>query len=517
MFDEITCVYDWIKGASVKYPNRMAIYYGEEQYSYEEVMDQVKRFANALQNVGVIKNDRVSLLTPNCPEFVISLLSISAIGGVVIPINVQSRASELEYLLKHSESKILIIDERYARELVSIRDKIPSLKTVILIRRKQATSEDIDSDYILYDEMISTHDPSPTHVVNELDDEAIFRYTSGTTGNPKACVCSHKSWLMTNSWLRDLWQISQDDCSLVALPIFHNFGQGMTFPFLNVGANVLLMEHFDPLDVLQKIEQKKVTVFAGVPAMYVLMLDHPKLPEINVNSLRKMVYGGARMPVDTILQLKKAFDCELLNIYGLSETGSVATYNSGTTTITKADSVGRPFPNMEVRIVGEDENELAIGQTGEICLRSDSNMKGYYKSPGKTEEAFRGGWLHSGDIGHLDNEGFLFLKDRKDDMINRGGENIFPKEIEEIMYSHPKVLECAIVGVADRVMGQAVKAFIVTKKGNNIAQEELENYLEVRIARYKLPKYIEFVDSLPMIPSGKINRNALRKRGNNEE
>lgn len=356
--------------------------------------------------------------------------------------------------------------------------------------------------------------PTFETVQSNPDDTAVILYTSGTTGQPKGAELSHSNMVMNARLADNLFDRVEHDTHLVTLPLFHSFGQTVQ---MNAGfytsSTLSLLPRFDAGAALAIMKRDNVTFFAGVPTMYWAMLNHPKAEQFDLrkiaDTLRLSVSGGAAMPLDVMSAFEKKFSVKIQEGYGLSETSPVASFNR-LDRERKPGSVGLPVWGVEMRIVDELDNEVAQGELGEIVIRGHNVMKGYYNRPKETADAFRGGWFHTGDIGRVDEDGYFYIVDRVKDMVNRGGFNVYPREVEEVLMSHPKVSLAAVIGVPDKQYGEEIKAFIVPATDASISAEELISWSKENMANYKYPRVIEFRDTLPMNATGKILKTELR-------
>jgi long-chain acyl-CoA synthetase len=333
----------------------------------------------------------------------------------------------------------------------------------------------------------------------------VILYTSGTTGQPKGAELTHENLLKNATVSREsLFEINEDDVVLGALPLFHSFGQTVCMNCSALGGGALtFIPRFDPGKALEIIQRDSVTVFAGVPTMYNAMLNDPQAGEIDASCLRICVSGGAAMPGELMKAFEEKFGCKILEGYGLSETSPVASFNHPDSE-RKAGSIGTPIQGVEMKVVDENDKDVEQGETGEIVIRGHNVMKGYWKRDDATEEAMRGGWFHTGDMAYVDEDGYFFIVDRKKDMIIRGGYNVYPREIEEVLYQHPAVLECAVVGVPDDSLGEEIGAVVVLKEGEDAEADELQAHVKSEVAAYKYPRKIWFADELPKTATGKI-------------
>jgi len=337
------------------------------------------------------------------------------------------------------------------------------------------------------------------------DDTAVILYTSGTTGTPKGAELTHANLLANvDVTSRTLAQISEEDVVLGALPLFHSFGQtcGLNTS-VSAGACLDLIPRFDPGKALETIDHDRVTIFQGVPTMYHAMLNHPERDRFDTSYLRLCISGGSALPVEVMRGFEEAFGCKVLEGYGLSETSPVASFNHPDRE-RKPGSIGTPIEGVEMKVVDEDGNEVPQGEVGEIAIRGHNVMKGYWKREDATEEVMRDGWFHTGDMAEVDEDGYFSIVDRKKDMIIRGGYNVYPREIEEVLYEHPAVSEAAVVAVPDEKMGEEVGAAVVLKQGEHAGEDDLRDFVKQRVAAYKYPRRIWFLDELPKGPTGKI-------------
>ena len=449
------------------------------------------RVAGLLRERGLKAGDRVGVMLPNVPYFPIMYYGILRAGGVVVPMNVLLKGREVGFYLEDPGAKLLFCWEGFL-EAASEGAEAAGAEVVTV-----APGE--------FERMLGGVDP-----VRELadcagDDTAVILYTSGTTGKPKGAELTHDN-LRRNAEVsvQTLLEMSERDVLLGALPLFHTFGQTVCMNCSTlVGACLTMIPRFEPGKALEIIERDQVSVFAGVPTMYTAMLNHPERETVDVSCLRLCVSGGAAMPEQIMRSFEEEFGCKILEGYGLSETSPVASFNHPYKE-RKPGSIGTPISGVEMKCVDEDDEELAQGDVGEIVIRGHNVMKGYWNRDDATEEAMRGGWFHSGDMARVDEDGYFFIVDRKKDLIIRGGYNVYPREIEEVLYEHPAVLEVAVVAMPHDELGEEVGAAVALKPGEQATAEELQSYAKQHVAAYKYPRRIWFVDELPKGPTGKI-------------
>jgi long-chain acyl-CoA synthetase len=469
-----------------------AVRLGGQTLSYGDVDEGSARVATLLRERGLERGDRVGVMLPNVLEFPLAYYGVLRAGGVVVPMNVLLKRREIAFYLADSGAKLLLawhgfLDE--AREGAA-----------------DAGAELIAVEPAEFAATLAALDPTPEVVDTDEEDTAVILYTSGTTGKPKGAELSHRN-LDQNSEIvsRTTCLVGEGDVVLGALPLFHSFGQtvGMNGS-LRRGACLTLVPKFDPGEALATIDRDRVTHFYGVPTMFGALLHHPGREQFDTSSLRICITGGASMPVEVLHGFEEAFGAELLEGYGLSETSPTAS-SGHPGKLRKPGSIGTPLEQVEMRIVDESGEEVPQGEVGEIVIRGHNIMKGYWGKPEATAEAIRaGGWFHSGDMGREDEDGYFYVVDRKKDMIIRGGYNVYPREVEELLYEHPAIREAAVVGVPHPEWGEEVGAAIVLEPGTEAAPEEISAWVRERIAAYKYPRVVWFLEELPKGPTGKI-------------
>jgi long-chain acyl-CoA synthetase len=472
-------------------PQLPAIRLGETELSYGELDERSARLATLLGEKGVQPGDRVGVMLPNVPEFPVVYYGVLRAGAVVVPMNVLLKRREIAFYLEDSGAKLLFAWHGFIEEArggatdagAKTVEVGPAALTATLINSEPATG---------------------LHGTGE-EDTAVILYTSGTTGKPKGAELTHLN-LFRNADVssRTTCEVGGGDVVLGALPLFHSFGQtvGMNAS-LKVGACLTLVPKFDPGEALATMQRDKVTHFYGVPTMFGALLHHPERGSYDTSSLRTCVTGGASMPVEVLRGFEEAFGAVVLEGYGLSETSPVACSNHPDRE-RKAGSIGTPIEGVEMRVVDENDEPVTQGEVGEIVIRGHNIMKGYWQRPDATAEAMRGGWFHSGDMARTDEEGYFYIVDRKKDMIIRGGYNVYPREVEEVLFEHPKIREAAVLGVPHPEWGEEIGAAVVLHEGEELAPEEVSAYVKERIAAYKYPRLVWFLGDLPKGPTGKI-------------
>ena len=480
-----------VADSAAETPEAVAVRLGPLELTYAELDDRSARLASLLRENGLQSGDRVGVMLPNVLEFPISYYGVLRSGGVVVPMNVLLKRREIAFYLEDSGAKLLLAWHGFSEEARE--------------GAAEAGVELIEVEPEAFAELLGDREPTVELAATEEEDTAVILYTSGTTGKPKGAELTHFN-LSRNSDIsaRTTSNVQAGDVVLGALPLFHSFGQTVSMnASLRVGATLTLLPKFDPGAALEIMQRDRVTHFYGVPTMYGALLHHPDREAYDTSPLRICITGGAPMPVEVLRGFEQAFGCEVLEGYGLSETSPVASSNHPGRP-RKPGSIGTPLEEVEMRVVDENDEEVPQGEVGEIVIRGHNVMKGYWQRPEATEEAMRGGWFHSGDMARVDEEGYFFIVDRKKDLIIRGGYNVYPREVEEVLYEHPKIREAAVVGVPHPEWGEEIGAAVVLHEGEELPPEEVSAYVKERIAAYKYPRVVWFLDELPKGPTGKI-------------
>lgn len=494
-------------------PNHTAIIFENFRMTYGELQTASNRFANALTALGIEQGQKVALMMPNIPQFVIAYFGILKTGAVVVPLNVLLKASEVTYHLQDSDAVALIAWEGFAAEAVSGYQQVDTCHHFITVNAPGSKNIPDLKGAASFDALLASSSSTFEMVATMPDDTALILYTSGTTGKPKGAELSHFNLFFNShtSAYKLGFDFQDGDVGLVALPLFHSFGLSAVLGVLvTVGATMTLMTRFDPLKAFEVMQRDRVTMFSGVPTMYIYLLNHPDRKKYDLSSLRFCNSGGAALPVEVLQGWESEFGIKILEGYGLSETSPTASFNV-LFKPTKPGTVGIPIWGIEMRVVDEQDREVPVGEVGEIVIRGHNVMKGYYNRPEATAEVIRNGWFHSGDMGIMDEDGYFSIVDRKKDMVIRGGFNIYPREIEEVLYTHPAVAEAAVIGISDARMGEEVKAIIYLKTGATVSEEEIRTYCKERLAAYKYPRVVQFIDQpLPKNATGKILKRELR-------
>ena len=500
-------------------PDRVAVIFNDTKLTYAQVNGAANQIAGGLVAAGIKKGDKVALSCPNLPFFPLAYYGILKAGATVVPLNVLLKAREIAYHLADSDAKAYLCFEGTADLPMGTRgyagfQQTDSCEHFFMITANPAGPSPVEGTKTL-GMMMYGQSPKFDTVNTDSEDTAVILYTSGTTGQPKGAELSHSNMVMNAKLSDNMYTASDHDIHLITLPLFHSFGQTvqMNGGFYNQ-ATLSLLPRFDPAAALGIIERDNVTIFAGVPTMYWAMLNLPDAEEKFdlekiASNLTLCCSGGSAMPVEVMKQFEQKFNVPILEGYGLSETSPVASFNPFDG-VRKAGSVGIPVWGVEIRIVNENDEDVAQGETGEIVIKGHNIMKGNYKLPDATATTMRNGWFHSGDIGRMDEDGYIYIVDRVKDMIIRGGFNVYPREIEEVLITHPAVSLAAVIGVPHDSHGEEVKAFVILQAGATVTADELRVWSKENMADYKYPRIIEIRETLPMTATGKILKRELR-------
>ena len=490
-----------------KFGETKSMVYQDEIYTSTHIYEMGRRLAAGLKSLGVGRGDHVVVSMPNSPEVFACFGAIWRVGAVIVPIMFLLGEDETRYILDHSDAKAVITSQDLLEKIDKAREGIAHIRNVIVLN-----GED-QGDRVDFHGLVEANDPLED--VEEMDDNdvALMIYTSGTTGRPKGVMLSHNN-LHTNAvatW--DAAKTDTPDITILCLPLAHSFGvvvmnAGNVSPFKE--SYSVLLTWFDPEEVFRLIEKHRATNFIGVPTMYQILLHHPAAEKYDLSSLRKCSISAAPVTEELYKAFTRKFDCKMYEGYGLTEASpSVALCRPSMPL--KKGSTGVPIPGVKVKIFDPEDQELPKGEQGEIVVQGPNVMVGYYKQPKETAEALRNGWLHTGDIGFIDEEAYLFITDRIKDLVIKGGYNIYPSEIEGYLEPHPSIAEVAVIGIPDEKYGEALMAFVVTMPGEELTEAEVIDYATSRMTPYKAPSKVKFVDALPKSLVGKILKKELRK------
>ncbi len=491
---------------------------GDLTLSYEQLYERVSRLANGLLSLGLEKGDRVAVLALNCHRFLELYYGTMFAGLAIVPLNVRWGAQEFAFALSDCRPKVFALDATVYEHLKPYIEQLKFLgvERFLFLGEEQ---EGVPEGMIAYEKLLQSASPEDPDIdVHEEDLVGLF-YTSGTTGNPKGVMLTHKNLMMNAYHAQIAFEFRDERTYLHAAPMFHLADGAATFTVTWNGGIHAFVPRFDPEAVLKAIERYRVTSVTLIPTMINWLLNHPGVERFDLSSLQKIMYGASPMPVDRLKEAMKVFRCKFQQGYGMTEAAPLVTV------LTAEDheralaegregilsSAGRPIAGVEVRVVDDEGRDVGVGETGEVLVRGPNIMKGYWNRPEETQEALRGGWYHTKDMARWDEEGYLYIVDRKDDMIITGGENVYSTEVEEVLYRHPAVLEAAVIGVPDPDWIQAIKAVVVLKEGQSATERELIEHCRQHLSPYKVPKSVDFVKELPKGGTGKILKSVLRE------
>ena len=523
-----------LTATSTRFPDNPAITFFGKQMTYRELKNRVNRFAASLHRIGVKKGTRVALMLPNTPQMVISYYAVLSLGGVVVNVSPLYVEREIEHQVTDSGAEFMVVLDILYPRVRNVRAQTP-LKEVILTRipeylpgmlkilfplilkiKGEAPDRNLETDVRYFPDLIAEPGDEAPEVEVAPDDLALLQYTGGTTGTAKGAMLTHAN-LVANTFqclaLASEFARPGEETFLDVIPFFHVYGMtiGMNVA-IALGSHMILFPRFDLKMILRGIRKYQPTFFPGVPTIYTAIANHPDVEKYKVGSIKLCNSGAAPLSLETLHQFEKVTGGLITEGYGLTEASPV-THGNPILNPRKAGSIGIPVPDTEVKIVDIDsgEKELPAGEEGELCIRGPQVMKGYWNRPEETAEVLRDGWLHTGDIAKMDEEGYFYIVDRKKDLIIAGGYNITPREVDEVLFQHPKVLEAVTVGVPDQYRGETVKAYVVLKEGETATPEEIISFCKERLAPFKVPKVVEFRPELPKTMVGKVLRRVLRE------
>ncbi len=485
-----------------KYPTNEAVISHGRRVTYKELDDQVTRLSNALLSKGIKQEDKVILFMPNVLEFVVSYFAVQRIGAIIVPVNAKFTLSEVEYVAQHAEASAIIAHEAI----------FTSVEKILAISLKIKTGSAKDN-WLSYDELIESANNTPINCLLNEDDLSTILYTSGTTGSPKGVLFSYRNILAVAQMIAIEMEVKPESRILLMMLLTHSAPLHLfLMSAVLVGATNVLTPTFTPDLLIDSVENEKTTHFFGAPVAYLVTASHPRLQNADLSSMKWWIYGGAPLSEKEVRHIQQAFKTDNLTcVYGLTEAGPSGALMFGYEHANKAGSIGRRAPfGTELRIVNENGSDVAIGEIGEIVLRGEGNMIGYYKNPEATKAAFINEWVKTGDLARFDEDGYIWIVDRKKDVIISGGVNIYPKEIEDRILQFEGIFEVAVVGVPHEQWGETVKAIYAAK--TSIDEEQLKNYLSEHLAKYKVPRIYEQVDALPRNASGKILKQQLKQQ-----
>jgi long-chain acyl-CoA synthetase len=493
-------VYDYLLKAAAEVPDAAALEFMGNPVTYARLAENARKLANGLEAQGIKRGESVGLLLPNIPQFVEALYGSWFHGNVVVPMSVLYTAPEIRYLVEDSSIRALFVYEMFLPQVDAALETMTSKPKVFVIGNP--------GKHVPYGALIEGQKPVDVADPGSADPHLLTIYTSGTTGKPKGAVISNANIIGQLDMTGDLFPPQPDDRVLCVLPLFHVFALNAVLAF-NIRHRITVVLHpkFDVANALNSLQNDRITIFNGVPTMYFYLLKH-SAPDTKFPHLRFCISGGSAMPVEVLHSFEDKFQVPIFEGYGMTETTVSVCCNRPDAK--KVGSVGKPFSQVQLKILDDAGNEVPAKALGEICVRGPNIMQRYLNRPEATAETIVDGWLHTGDIGYVDEEGFVFIVDRKKDMIIKGGYNIYPREIEEVLYQMPQIAEAAVVGIKDEAKGEQVRAVISVRPGAELDEDAIEKYLSQNLAKYKLPAEYVFVNELPKGPTGKILKRELR-------
>lgn len=519
-----------LEGAK-RYKKKKALHFMGKELSFQELYDQAKKMACYMQGLGIKKGDRVAIMLPNSPQSVISYYGALMAGATVVQTNPLYKERELEYQLYDSGAKLIVcldillptvMNVQHATQLqhtivTGIKDYLPFPKNTAypFIQKKQynmvVKPEQSENTHVWELIMEHTSENYQEVTVDPKEDLALIQYTGGTTGFPKGVMLTHYN-LVANVQMCQTWLYKAEqgkEVILGILPFFHVYGMTAVMNMsIMFGSKMVLLPKFDPEEVLKTIQKQKATLFPGAPTIYIGLLNHPKLNKYDLSSIKACISGSAPLPTDVQKQFEDVTAGKLVEGYGLTESSPVTHANLVWGQRVNG-SIGIPWPDTDAKIVDDEMNEVQVGETGELVVKGPQVMKGYWNKPDETNQVLKDGWLLTGDVGYMDEQGYFYIVDRKKDMIIAGGYNIYPREVEEVLYEHEGVQEAVVAGIPDAYRGETVKAYIVLKDGYQLTEKELNHHCRKHLAAYKVPRIYEFRDELPKTAVGKILRRKL--------
>lgn len=499
-----------LKSSSESFSHKTALLFSNKKMTYSELYQMSERFAQGLKNLGVKKGTKVAIFLHNCPEFIISYFAIIKTGAICVTINNLLKKAEVDFILKDSDSKLIITSIAYLEMINLLRERTANyLKEVIII-------DGLMPDTLNLYDIIERSLVKKEEIFLDNDDVATILYTSGTTGNPKGAMLTHKNLLSNAKSCVDALSATEKDNFICLLPMFHSFALTVCVLMpLSAGASITIIEHLRPFRrIIRNVVKKKVTIFVGIPSIF-NVLAHMHIPAIFtsrilklIDPLRLCISGAAALPVEVLEAFEEKFRVPFLEGYGLTEASPVVSLNP-LRGIRKPGSVGLPIEGVEVKVVDDKGNDLGVGQVGELLVKGSNVMRGYFRNEIATKQTIKNNWLYTGDISRIDNDGYIYIVDRKKDMINVRGLNVYPVEIEKVLLKHPRIKEAAVVGVPDKFKGEVPKAFIVLKENKIVKPRDVIKYLRENLAIFKIPKYVEFRETLPKTATGKVLKRQL--------
>ncbi len=497
-----------------KFPDKEAVIFGDTRLTYREFGARINRLAHAFMDMGIGRGEKVAILSFNCNQYLECYFALGKIGAVAVPLNFRLHPDELKFITNNADALAMVVGEQFVEIARGLKQDLPKVRRYISL-----TPEPVEG-MLHFESMLRQYPDEEPLVPVEEDDPAFIMYTAGTTGRPKGAVLTHKNQVMM--WALAVMEVASEPnigdmyqfrvCS--PPPIFHLASFGYVEAHLLIGATVVLpTQVFDGAEILQIIEREKIDSILLVPAMASFLLLHPDLHKYDTSSLKVWITGAAVLPTATRKAIGEHFpNVNLFDCFGQTESSAIVSILRPSDARRKAACVGKALPFIQIRVVDDQDRDVPVGEVGEAIYQGPTIMKEYYNNPEGTAQAMRGGWFHSGDMVRQDEEGYIYVVDRKTDMIVSGAENIYPAEVEEVLYKHPKIAEAAVIGVHDDAWGEAVKAIVVPKPGVELTEEEVIEFCKDHLASYKKPKSVDFIDALPRNPAMKVLKTVLREK-----
>jgi len=502
--EHVTTLGQMLEYRAANIPDKTALYFRDEVVSFSDLDKAANRYANIFREMGIGPSDRVCLFIPNRLEFFYCYFGLIKIGATMISLSVMLKADEAKYIIDDAKARMLITTEYLYPTIEPVRDQLESIEHILYLDENPPNGVTALGPLV---EQTSDEFASPA-----IDPEGVacIIYTSGTTGKPKGAMLTHANFMHNLESVNDLLKTSPDDVALIpGLPLFHLLAQICALSSIYGGIPSVVMEFFVPQMVLETVAKYNCNTFSGVPTMFALLLNEPEIESYDLSSLRVCFCSSAPLSLSLLKRFEECTGAIITEGYGLTEATALVTSNP-LDAERKAGSVGVPI-RCEVRVVDKNDNDVPVGEPGEIIIRGKNVMPGYHNRPAETGKAMRDGWLHTGDVGKYDSDGYLYVVDRKKDMIITGGYNIYPAEIENVLYKHPKIAMATVIGIPDEIKGEIAKAYIVLKEKDSATEREIIDFCRERIAKYKAPRAVEFRDTLPTTPTGKILKRTLRE------
>ena len=499
------------KHAVVTTPDKEAIFDGKKRLTYREIDQEAEALASGFIHLGIAKGDCVAVCLPNWNEFMIIFMALSKVGAILIPLNIDFRKNEMTYILQNSGVKAVFFTNTLGKvnqvpQLLEIQKELPALEHLITVRFQHDSVNH-------YERVIQLGKTHPVLLASEpnKEDTCVILYTSGTTGQPKGVMLANENVVNISRTAANKMHCSHEDIFLIPVPLFHIMGLMFMLRSISCQGRLVLMEKFKAEKALELIQNERVTIHPGVPTMFILELNHPDFSSYDLSSLRTGEMAAAPCPIEILHRIREEMNCNILVAYGMTETSASLTMtNFDDDDHLRAETVGRPMPGADVKIVDDDREEVAAGEVGELACKSPGLMKGYFQMEEETKKAMDDeGWFYSGDMATKDEAGYVRIVGRKKELIIRGGYNIYPREVEDVYYQHPSVLEVALIGLPDTVLGEITCAVIRLKQGARASEQEFRKFAEQRLVPYKVPNKFVFMDALPMTASGKILKREL--------